>query len=136
LAAHTALQINLSDCGVAPECRQLPRSDNRADSDPQAGLYLAGRWLEDYPADELRFAQIAKPGKRRKNMAPSLAPTSRTTGQLRAVLARLALAASQIGACYERYGPDQPWGFADPTSWKCSPRYCHAWARCPGGRGL
>jgi cell filamentation protein len=56
--------------------------------------------------------------------------------QLRGVLARLALAASQIAACYERYGPDQPWGFADPTSWKCSPRFCHAWASCPGGKGL
>ena len=52
-------------------------------------------------------------------MAASLVSTSRTRGQLRGVLARLALAASQIAACYERYGPDQPWGFADPTSWKC-----------------
>ena len=40
------------------------------------------------------------------------------------------------GAFNERYGPDQPWGFADPTSWKCSPRYCAHWASCPGGRGL
>jgi hypothetical protein len=39
----------------------LIRQD-QADSDPQAGLYLAGRWLEDYPASELCFAQIAKPG--------------------------------------------------------------------------
>jgi hypothetical protein len=69
-------------------------------------------------------------------MAAALVATSRTTGQLRGVLARLALAASQIAACYERYGPDQPWGFADPTSWKCSPRYCHAWSSCRGGRGL
>ena len=111
-------------------------TQDQADSDPQAGLYLAGRWLEGYPASELCFAQIAKPGKRRKQMAASLVPTSRTAGQLRGVLARVALAASQIAACYQRYGPDQPWGFADPTSWKCSARYCHAWATCPGGRGL
>jgi hypothetical protein len=109
---------------------------DQADSDPQAGLYLAGRWLEGYPAVELCFAQIAKPGKRRKRMAASLVPTSRSRGQLRGVLARLALAASQIAACHERYGPDHPWGFADPTSWKCSPRFCHVWASCPGGRGL
>ena len=95
---------------------------DQADADPQAGLYLAGRWLEGYPANELLFAQIAKPGKRRKQMAASLVPTGRTIGQLRGVLARVALAASQIAACYERYGPDQPWGFADPTSWKCSRR--------------
>lgn len=69
-------------------------------------------------------------------MAASVIPTSRTTGQARGVLARVAFAASQIAACYERYGPDRAWGFADPTSWKCSSRYCHAWASCPGGRGL
>jgi len=97
---------------------------DQADSDSQAGLYLAGRWLEDYPASELCFAQIAKPGKRRKRMATSLVSTSRTIGQLRGVLARIALAASQIAACHERYGPDHPWGFADPSSWKCSPRFC------------
>ncbi|OAI39391.1 hypothetical protein AYO39_02950 [Actinobacteria bacterium SCGC AG-212-D09] len=116
--------------------KNTPINKDRADSDPQAGLYLAGRWLEGYPAGELCFAQIAKPGKRRKQMSASLVSTSRTHGQLRGVLARLALAASQIAACYGRYGPDQPWGFADPTSWKCSPRYCHAWAICPGGKGL
>jgi hypothetical protein len=108
----------------------------QADRDPQAGLYLAGRWLEGYPANELVFGQIAKPGKRRKQMSASLVATSRSAGEMRGVLARIALAASQIAACHERYGPDQPWGFADPTSWKCSPRYCAHWANCPGGRGL
>jgi hypothetical protein len=111
-------------------------SQDQADRDPQAGLYLAGRWLEEYPAGEFCFAQIAKPGKRRKHMAATLVPTSRTPGQLRGILARIAIAASQITACYERYGPDRPWGFADPTSWRCSPRYCSHWAACPGGRGL
>lgn len=70
-------------------------TNDKADSDPQAGPYLAGRWLENYPASELCFAQIAKPGKRRKRMAASLVATTRTTGQLRGVLARLALAASR-----------------------------------------
>ena len=37
---------------------------------------------------------------------------------------------------YERYGPDEPWGFADPSGWKCSPRYCAHHHRCPGGGGL
>ena len=100
------------------------------------GRDLAGRWLEAYPAGELLFAQIAKPGKRRKRMSTSLICTSRTVGQMRGVLARVALAASQIAAAYERYGPDQPWGFADPTSWKCNARFCHAWGSCPGGGGL
>jgi hypothetical protein len=69
-------------------------------------------------------------------MTTALVGTTRTAGQLRGVLARLALAASQIAGAYERYGPDQPWGFADPTSWKCSLRYCTHWSACPGGRGL
>lgn len=43
-------------------------------------------------------------------MSVSLVSTSRTRGQLRGVLARLALAASQIAACYERYGPDSRGG--------------------------
>ena len=69
-------------------------------------------------------------------MAASLVRTTGTPGQLRGILARLALAANQIVGCYERYGPDRPWQFADPTSWKCSPRCCSHWAVCPGGRGL
>lgn len=69
-------------------------------------------------------------------MSTSLVATRRTTGQLRGILARLAVAASQIAASYERYGPDRPWGFADPTSWKCSPRWCPHWRQCPGGAGV
>jgi hypothetical protein len=69
-------------------------------------------------------------------MSSSLVSTTRTTGQLRGILTRIALAASQIAAAYEHYGPDQPWGFADPTGWKCSPRDCAHWRACPGGRGL
>ena len=44
----------------------------KADHDPQAGLYLAGRWLEGDPAHEFCFAQIGKPGARRKQMSASL----------------------------------------------------------------
>jgi hypothetical protein len=69
-------------------------------------------------------------------MSAALLTTQRTRGQLRSSLARVALAASQIDACYQRFGPDRPWGFADPTSWKCSPRYCSHWDGCPGGAGL
>ncbi len=111
-------------------------SAEQAACDPQAGLYLAGRWLEGYPAKELVFAQIAKPGKRRKHMSAALISTSRSAGEMRGMLARIALAASQIAAFNQLYGPERPWGFADPTSWKCSPRYCAHWASCPGGRGL
>jgi hypothetical protein len=111
-------------------------SQAKADQDPQAGLYLAGRWLAGNPAHTFSFAQIGKPGARRKTMSTALVTTTRSTGQLRATLARIAQAASQIAALDDRYGPDEPWGFADPSSWKCSARYCAHHRRCPGGGGL
>jgi hypothetical protein len=55
---------------------------------------------------------------------------------MRATLARVALAASEIAASYEQFGPDRPWGLAEPTSWKCTERYCDYWHSCPGGAGL
>ena len=103
---------------------------------PQASLYLAARWLEGRPAARFQFAQTLIPGARRKTLATSLVPTERNVAALRSMLARIALAASQIAALHDRYGPDRPWGFADPTSWKCGPRYCQHWATCPGGAGL
>jgi len=116
--------------------KATPLSQARADHDAQASLYLAGRWLERDPAREFWFAQIAKPGLRRKQISASLVSTTRTSGQLRGALARIAQAASQIVGCYERFGPDRPWGFADPSGWKCSARYCSHHRVCPGGGGL
>ncbi len=69
-------------------------------------------------------------------MGASLITTTRSAGQLRGSLVRLAQAARQIVACYERFGADEPWGFADPGGWKCSERYCEAWPTCPGGAGV
>jgi hypothetical protein len=111
-------------------------SQAKADHDPQAGLYPAGRWLAGEPADVFCFAQIGKPGTKRKTMSSALVSTRRSVAQLRATLARIAQVASQIAALYDRYGPDEAWGFADPSGWKCSPRYCAHHARCPGGGGL
>ena len=116
--------------------KNSPISKPQADRDTQAGLYLTGRWLQGNPADEFFFAQIAKPGPRRRQMSTALVPTTRTIGQMRATLARIALAASEIVATYERLGPERPWGFADPTSWKCSAKFCSAFGTCPGGAGL
>ena len=99
----------------------------QADRDPQAGLYLAARWLTDWPAQELCFAQILKPGRQRKQLGVALTSTTRGVGQMRSSLARIAQAASQITALYDRFGADRPWGFADPSAWKCNARYCDAW---------
>jgi hypothetical protein len=116
--------------------QEHPALAGQGDHDPQASLYLAGRWLEGDPADEFWFAQIGKPGARRKQMSASLITTRRRPGQLRSMLARIAQVANQIDAHHERFGADQPWGFADPAGWKCSPRYCAHHAACPGGGGL
>jgi hypothetical protein len=69
-------------------------------------------------------------------MSASLVYTTRSPGQLRGALARIAQAARQIVACYERFGPEQPWGFADPGGSKCSERHCETWGSCPGGAGV
>jgi hypothetical protein len=106
------------------------------DRDTQPAIYLAARWLEGHPAEEFWFARVLKPGANRKQMGSSLMRTERTVGQLRGVLVRLALAASQIAALHETFGPERPWGYAEPTSWKCSERFCRFWRECPGGAGL
>jgi hypothetical protein len=116
--------------------KSTPLTEYKAASDFQPSVYLAGRWLEGDPAAHFAFAQIGKPGARRREMSASIVTTSRSTEQLRGALVRIAQVAAQIVACYERFGPDRPWGFADPTGWKCSPRYCEHWHSCPGGAGL
>jgi hypothetical protein len=87
-------------------------------------------------ADRFAFAQALRPGKKRTRTSTSLVRTERTIGQMRAALARIALAASEIAAYDAGFGPDRPWGLAEPISWKCSERYCAHWDSCPGGAGL
>jgi hypothetical protein len=136
------LETRRSDAGelvpavVDYKVKTKPLTQYQADHDFQPDVYLAGRWLEGDPAAQFCFAQIAKPGPRRKEIGASFLTTSRSTGQLRGALARIAQVARQIVACYARFGPEEPWGFADPNGWKCSERYCEAWASCPGGAGL
>jgi hypothetical protein len=113
-----------------------PVRQDRADGDVQASLYLTARWIEGDPADQFVFAQLLRPGKKRTKVGSAITRTTRTVGQMRAIRARVALAASQIVATYERYGAERPWGYAEPTHWQCSPRFCAHWADCPGGAGL
>jgi PD-(D/E)XK nuclease superfamily len=142
VVCYLDLETRRSDAGdtvpavVDYKVKTTPLTQFKADHDFQPAVYLAGRWLERDPAVQFCFAQIAKRGPRRKEIAASLVCTSRTAGQLRGALVRIAQVARQIVACHERFGPDEPWGFADPAGWKCSERYCEAWQRCPGGAGL
>jgi hypothetical protein len=94
-------------------------SRHTADRDLQATLYLAKRWLHGTAVGDFRFAQVAKPGKKRQRMTTALIPTTRTAARIRSVLVRIAMVASQINAAYAQFDPDRPWGFAEPGSWKC-----------------
>lgn len=131
--------------------RNSPVSANQAHADSQASLYLAERWIENVPCQDFRFAQVAKPGAKRQNMSTALVTTSRTAGRMRAILLRYAMAATQIVAAYEAFGPEQPWGFAPEGHWKCMPdadsaqrpggpptrgRHCIHFQGCPMGLGL
>jgi hypothetical protein len=60
--------------------------------------------------------------------------TRRTAAQLRVALVRIAQAASQIVACYERFGPDEPWGFADPGGVEMLAALLHSPRALPGRR--
>jgi hypothetical protein len=100
-----------------------PLSQQKADHDPQAGLYLAARWLEGAPARDFSFAQIAKPGPRRRQMSASLITTQRSAGQLRATLARIALAAAQIAALNER-SLGAPFVSGCPGVWRFGATVC------------
>jgi len=53
------------------------------------------------------------------------------------VLGRVAVVMAQtICALYDALGPESPWPMSEPGNWKCSQRWCHVWADCPGGAGL
>ena len=117
--------------------KNTPHSQAKADHDPQAGLYLAGRWLAGDPAERLllrpdrQARQPPQDDEQRASSPPAAPPGScapRSRGSRRPP--------ARSPRCYDRYGPDEPWGFADPGGWKCSPRYCAHHARCPGGGGL
>jgi hypothetical protein len=113
-----------------------PHSQAKADDDPQASLYLASRWLAGDPAHEFSFAQIGKPGPRRKQMSASFVTTRRSIGQLRAMLARIAQAASQIAAAYERLGPDQPWVSPTRPAGSAARATAATTASAPAGAGF
>jgi hypothetical protein len=111
-------------------------SASKADSDPQASLYLTERWMAGNSAFDFRFAQVGKPKQGKRNtMSTALVATKRSEAQMRATLARVAMAASQIVALYQQLGPDRPWGYAT-QEWKCG--FCNHAASCPlsdGGLG-
>ncbi len=128
-------QEQLGECVVDLKVKGKLIYRGQADTDLQASTYLLARAIEGRAADAFRFAQVGKPGKNRKQMSTSLVTTRRTRRQLRTTLVRYAQAAASIRAMYDAFGAERPWQFAEPTSWKCSQRYCSHWSRCPAGGG-
>jgi len=106
--------------------KNAPFTAYKAKKDIQVSLYLAAKWLMGEPVVDFRFAQIAKPGERRQEMTTSIVRATRTEDELRATLVRFAQYAARIESYYRFYGPDRPWPFADPESWKCDDRFCEA----------
>lgn len=100
----------------------------RADTDVQAGLYLADRALSGRGAADFRFAQVIRDEERPTH---AITRTTRSHAQLRAALLRVCSVATQIDAMYRALGPDRSWGFAAPDHWKC--RMCDYAPTCPIG---
>ncbi len=117
----------------------------KADREAQPTLYLAEKAIIQHdPAHDFTFAQVLKPkaGKRQR-VSEKVIRTRRTRHQLESFLARIAIVATQINALHESLGPERPWGFAAPGTWKCEPnaagtegKYCPHWSTCPAGAGL
>jgi hypothetical protein len=110
--------------------RHVAQAD--ADSDPQPSLYLLERALAGRPAARFLYHSV-NPGA--KQVKAKIVPTARTRAQLQVFGARVLATARAIDGLYRQFGPQGPWPLADPTHWCCSPRFCAAWAHCPGGAG-
>src|SRR5687767_7094402 len=95
-------------------------------------------WLAGAPAHEILLRRDRHAGARRNNRWAKLRlpPAGAPDSCARATLVRIAKAASQIVAAYERYRPDEPWRSPDPGGRKRSLRYCPHHAARPGGAGL
>jgi len=110
--------------------RHVARAD--ADTDPQPSLYLLERALAGRPAPRFLYHSLNPTAKAKTKVVV----THRSGAQLQAFVGRILATARAIDGLNRTFGPQGPWPLADPTHWCCSPRYCAAWARCPGGAGL
>lgn len=96
----------------------------KAKSDIQAGLYLTNAWLKGEHRDRFRWLQGLKPGPQRQEAAVSVVSTTRSDGEMRALLVRIAELTAHINDLYRSRGPDRMWPLAPAGSWKCTQRFC------------
>ena len=97
-----------------------------------ARLYLLERALAGRPAARFLYHSVNPNAKQAKT---KVVPTRRSRAQLEAFVGRVLATARAIDGLHRQFGPEGPWPLADPTHWCCSPRFCAAWTRCPGGAG-
>jgi hypothetical protein len=116
--------------------KSTPLTAAKADHDPRPGCISPGAGSKPTRRASSASPRSPSPAPSASRSAPRSSPPPAPPGSYACILARIAQAASQICALHDRYGPERPWGFADPSGWKCSPHYCSHHARCPGGAGL
>ena len=86
----------------------------KADRNFQATLYLAFRAWQGTPAPRFEFHTLNTTA---SQPAGGITPTTRTPRQLNAVGIRVAQAARTLDALYQRFGPDEPWTYAEADHW-------------------
>lgn len=101
----------------------------------QPRLYMAGRFLETgSPEQQFQFItgkdELPQKGGNHWASVPAFTTPARQLyeGHMR-VLQRVALVAREIARCYET----GDWDYADPDTWRCTPKFCSAYDTCPGG---
>jgi hypothetical protein len=122
-----------------------PIYEYQADQESQPSLYCLERDLIGrIRVYDFTYAQLLKPKEgKRKQVSAKIVRTRRSRDQHQGFLALIAMVAAQINGAYTLWGPDRPWGFAAPGSWKCRVNskgtdglYCPHWRTCPRGIGL
>ncbi len=116
--------------------KTTPLTQYKADHDFQPAVYLAGRWLEGDPAAQFCFAQIAKPGPRRKEIGASLVTTSRSIGTAarRARPDRASRSADR--RLLRAVRPRRALGIRRPGRLEVQRALLRGVGTCPGGAGL
>lgn len=90
--------------------KTTPLMQDKADHDFQPAVYLAGRWLEHDPASAFQFAQIAKPGARRREVSASLVSTADRPGSCAARSCGSRRLPARSSPATSGSGPTSRWG--------------------------
>lgn len=110
------------------DTKVVGKADNSIDSDPQATLYIASKYVQDGSLPGFAWHQVKKPTTRTPASATVLT-TQRTPLQITSYLQRVAQVAREI----EWRAETGNWQGAVPGSWWCSQKFCGYYETCPYG---